>query len=269
MRNRELSARESAGRPLVADRARQSASQRDRDAASPEQAAKRAARSRRSGRPAANRRALARVADRAQGSRRKRRASAPRSARRIYRDFVPDEDALIVERLRGGRERSRSARPTRPSSAQARRPSTSLRRDAEPVRLDEDLRRQQRRGGGRAGLRDAAHRRRQRYGRIACGIRRISATSSGFGPRRDAFRVGRPKRLVSDFRRRTDGPHRRGRRVRCSPRSPVPIRVRRSRFREPGRGVRPAVGPGFPGHADCLEPRLRRASVDPAVDGGD
>ena len=42
-----------------------------------------------------------------------------------------------------------------------------VRRDAESVRSDEDLRRQQRRRGGRARVRHAADRRRQRHGRLA------------------------------------------------------------------------------------------------------
>jgi amidase len=46
----------------------------------------------------------------------------------IYRDHVPDIDALIIERLRGAAPSS-SARPTRRSSAPARRPST---RSSEP-----------------------------------------------------------------------------------------------------------------------------------------
>ena len=41
-----------------------------------------------------------------------------------------------------------------------------LRRDAQPLRPDEDVRREQRRGGGGPGVRDGADRRRQRHGRL-------------------------------------------------------------------------------------------------------
>ena len=111
-------------------------------------------------------RCAARAAGGAQGSRRHRGhphdarvAVLPRSradGRRADRDAAARgrRDHLRQDQHAGARRRIADLQ-------------RGLRRDAQPVRRDEDLRRQQRRRGGGAGLRDGADRRRQRHRRIA------------------------------------------------------------------------------------------------------
>src|SRR5215211_4634786 len=78
----------------------------------------------------------------------------------VYKDFVPDHNALIVERLKGSGShlRRQNQHPgVRRWLADLQR---DLRRDPQPLRPDQDVRREQRRGGGGSGLRDGADRRR-------------------------------------------------------------------------------------------------------------
>ena len=72
----------------------------------------------------------------------------------LFKDFVPEHDHLIVERLKGGR----CAHDRQDQRAGVRRRfadlQPGLRRDAQPLRHEQDVRRQQWRRGGGAGLRD-------------------------------------------------------------------------------------------------------------------
>ena len=79
-----------------------------------------------------------------------------------------------------------------------------------PVRPDQDLRRQQRRRRGRAGVRHAADRRRQRHGRLAPQSRQLLQRRRPRGRRRAACRSGRRGGVVAAERRRSDGAQRRG-----------------------------------------------------------
>ena len=106
-----------------------------------------------------------------------------------------------------------------------------------PYDIDENLRRQQRRRRGRARLRHAAARRRQRHGRIA-------AQPGELLQRRRPAAVAGPRavwpvaeRVVDAERRRPDGAHGRRRRAAARARLPAPIRDRRSRSRA-GRPLR-------------------------------
>ena len=100
----------------------------------------------------------------------------------IYRDFVPDTDAVIVERLRA-RWRHHHRQDQHPG---VRRRLADLqrgvRRHPQSVGRLEDLRRQQRRRGGRARLRHGAARGRHPTWAARCATRRASATSSACVP---------------------------------------------------------------------------------------
>ena len=95
-------------------------------------------------------RSAARPADRAQGSAADQRASARPSARRSTSDFVPAEDSLLVERLRraGAIIVGKTNTPEFGAGSQTFNPVFGA--TLNPYDHDEDLRRQQRRRGGRA-----------------------------------------------------------------------------------------------------------------------
>ena len=91
----------------------------------------------------------------------------------LYRDFVPTSDELYVDAAaprRRHRHRQDEHAGVRRGLADVQR---AVRRDAQPVRPDEDLRRQQRRRGRRARLRHAAARRRHRSRRLAAQSREL------------------------------------------------------------------------------------------------
>ena len=123
----------------------------------------------------------------------------------IFRDFVPDADAVIVERLNaaGAITIGKTNTPELGAGSQTFNPVFG--RNAQPLRPDEDLRRQQWRCGRRACLRNGADRRRQRL--------RGQPAQSGqllqhhrLSPfRRACAGVARAERLVSAARRRSDG----------------------------------------------------------------
>ena len=191
-----------------ADRAGQPEGQRDRHAGGGTRAGRRGARRRadRAWRPA---RRAAWAAGRAQGSRRHGRH--PHDAR-----------IAVLSRSRADGRRADRHAPARrwrdhlrqDQHAGARRRiadvQRGLRRDAQSVRRHEDLRRQQRRRGGRARLRHGADRRRQRHRRIAAQSRRLlqrRRLPAVAGPRAER-RV-----VVAALGVGTDGAHRRGRRA--------------------------------------------------------
>ena len=108
-----------------------------------------------------------------------------------------------------------------------------VRRDAQSVRPDQDLRRQQRRRRGRAGLRHGADRRRQRHGRLAAQSGRLlqrRRPASVAGPRAERGGV-----VVAAVGVWADGAHRRRRRAAAErDRRSRSARVR-SRFRKTAR----------------------------------
>ena len=156
----------------------------------------------------------------------------------IYKDFVPAEDSLLVERLRARRR----DRDRQDEHAGVRRRiadvQPGVRLDAESVRPDEDLRRQQRRRRGRARVRHAADRRRQRHGRLAPQPRQLlqrRRSAAVAGPRAG---LAGGDGVVDAERRRPDGAQRRGRRADAErdrrSRSPVADRARATRRRVRG-----------------------------------
>ena len=85
----------------------------------------------------------------------------------FYRDNVPTRDALIVTRMRaaGAITCGKTNTPEFGAGSQTFNPVFGATRN--PYDLDEDVRRQQRRRRGRAGVRHGADRRRQRHRRLA------------------------------------------------------------------------------------------------------
>ncbi len=177
----------------------------------------------------------------------------------FYRDNVPTRDALIVTRMRAAgaitlRQDEHAGVRRRLADVQRR-----VRRDAESVRPDEDVRRQQRRRGRGAGLRDAADRRWQRH-------RRLAAQSAGVLQRRRAAPVARPRRRASPLRgrrcrlSRPDGAD--GRRRRALPQRDRRVRIRaaRSRFEEDGGALPRAARAELQGRARRLVARPGRHS---------
>ena len=94
----------------------------------------------------------------------------------IFRDYVPDEDSLLVARLKraGAITVGKTNTPEFGAGSQTFNPVFGA--TLNPYDRDEDLRRQQRRRGGRARVRHAADCRRHGHGRIAsqsrgfCGV---------------------------------------------------------------------------------------------------
>ena len=187
-----------------------------------------------------------------------RRASARRCGSPFYRDHVPTHDALIVTRMRAAgaitvRQDEHAGVRRRIADVQRR-----LRRDAQSLRPDEDVRRQQRRRGGGAGAAACCRSPTAATPAARCATPPPSATSSAFGRRRAACRA-RPRswsplsvsgpmaRSVADvalFLSAIAGP---------DPRSPLSIAEDPARFRAP-------LGTRLQGRARRVVARARRHS---------
>ena len=105
----------------------------------------------------------------------------------FYRDHVPTHDALIVTRIRAAGAITVGKTNTPEFGAGSQTFNTDVRRHAQSVRPDEDVRRQQRRRGDGRRRSHAADRRRQRH-------RRLAAQSPRVLQRRRTSSVARPCR---------------------------------------------------------------------------
>ncbi len=191
------------------------------------------------------------------------KASAPPTAHRSSRDHVPDVTRSIVESDQGRRR----ADDRQDQHAGVRRRladvQPGLRRHPQPLRPDQDLRRQQRRRGRGAGAAACCRSPTAATWAARCAIRRTSATWSASGPRWAACRSGRaPTRLVP-LRCRADGAHGRRRGAACcgvlgrtGPASPLSA----SRARQP---LRRAAGAGFRGASVAWSRRPGRSAGRP------
>ena len=108
----------------------------------------------------------------------------------FYRDQVPTRDALLVARIRAAGALTLGKTNTPEFGAGSQTFNTVFGATRNPYDLHEDLWRQQRRRCGGTGLRDGAHRRRQRHWRIAAqpggvlqrrGLQAIAGTGSTRG----------------------------------------------------------------------------------------
>ena len=91
----------------------------------------------------------------------------------FYRDNVPTRDALIVTRIRAAGAITCGKTNTPEFGAGSQTFNSVFGATRNPYDLDQDLRRQQRRRGGGAGVRHGADRRRQRHGRLAAQSRGV------------------------------------------------------------------------------------------------
>ena len=122
----------------------------------------------------------------------------------IFADFVPEEDALIVERLHaaGAITIGKTNTPEFGAGSQTFKPG--VRPHQEPLGPDEDLRGEQRRRGGGARDRDGPDRGRQRLRRLAPQSGELLRGRRPSGPRPAGFRSGptRPRGTRSRCRGR-------------------------------------------------------------------
>ena len=130
----------------------------------------------------------------------------------IFADTVPDADDLLV--VAGSRRRRRAARQDEHAGVRGGFPhvQSGVRRDQEPLRPREDVRRLLGRGRRRARLRHGADRRRQRPRRVAAQPREL--LQRGRFPtltRAGAFMADH-ERVAGSVGRRAHGPNGRGRR---------------------------------------------------------
>ena len=91
----------------------------------------------------------------------------------LYKDYIPTEDDMVVERMRRAGAITIGKTNTPEFGAGSQTFNTGLRRDAQSLRPDEDLRRIVRRRRRCVGLRTGARRQRLRHRRLAAQSRRI------------------------------------------------------------------------------------------------